>query len=43
MDIYNRKRLSEMIDEDEIDGFEQGFMHGYLEAFNIEQYQHNKP
>ena len=33
MDIYNKRRLSELIDEDEISDFEQGFMSGYLNAF----------
>jgi len=33
MDIYNKKRLNELIDEDEINDSEEGFMHGYLTAF----------
>ena len=33
MDVYNKKRLFELVDEDEINGEEQGFMQGYLNAF----------
>ncbi len=33
MDIYNKKWLNELIDEDEINDSEEGFMQGYLEAF----------
>lgn len=34
MDIYNKKRLYELMDEDEINDIEEGFMNGYLNAFN---------
>jgi hypothetical protein len=33
MNIYNRRYLNEMLEEDEISVEEQGFMQGYLEAF----------
>ena len=33
MNIYNKKWLNEMIEDDEISIEEQGFMSGYLEAF----------
>lgn len=33
MNIYNKKELNELIDDDEISIEEQGFMRGYLEAF----------
>jgi len=33
MDIYNRKWLDELVEDDEISSDEQGFMNGYLEAF----------
>ena len=33
MDIYNKKWLDELLDDDEINEHEEGFMHGYLEAF----------
>ncbi len=34
MDIYNKKSLYELMDEDEINDTEEGFMNGYLNAFN---------
>ena len=33
MNIYNRKWLNELVEDDEISIEEQGFMNGYLEAF----------
>ena len=33
MNIYDKKWLNELVDDDEISIDEQGFMHGYLEAF----------
>ena len=33
MDIYNKRKLNELLDEDEINEQEEGFMLGYLEAF----------
>ncbi len=36
MDIYNRARLNELVDEDEINESEEGFMQGYLNAFREE-------
>ncbi len=33
MDIYNKNRLNELVSEDEINEGEEGFMHGYLNAF----------
>jgi len=33
MNIYDKKWLNEMIEDDEITMEEEGFMHGYLEAF----------
>ncbi len=33
MDIYNKRKLYELSDDDEIDAGEEGFMHGYLGAF----------
>ncbi|AJF62300.1 MAG: hypothetical protein QT11_C0001G0144 [archaeon GW2011_AR20] len=33
MDIYNRKWLNELVEDDEISSDEQGFMNGYLGAF----------
>jgi len=32
-DIYNRKWLNELVEEDEIEDSEEGFMQGYLQAF----------
>ena len=37
MDIYNKKWLDELLDDDEINEQEEGFMHGYLEAFKKDQ------
>ena len=34
MDIYNKLGLNDLLDEDEINEGEQGFMLGYIEAFN---------
>ena len=36
MNIYNKKWLNELIEDDEISIEEQGFMQGYLEAFQTE-------
>ncbi len=33
MDIYNKNRLNELVSEDEINESEEGFMQGYLNAF----------
>ena len=33
MNIYNKKQLNELIEDDEISSDEQGFMRGYLGAF----------
>jgi len=33
MDIYDKHRLNELLDEDEINEQEEAFMHGYLNAF----------
>lgn len=33
MDIYNKRKLNELLDEDEINEQEEGFMLGYLDAF----------
>jgi len=33
MNIYNKRFLNEMLEEDEISIEEQGFMSGYIEAF----------
>jgi len=33
MDIYNKHKLNELLEEDEIDEREEAFMSGYLNAF----------
>ena len=30
IDIYNKDKLNDWVDEDEIDGKDEGFMQGYL-------------
>ena len=32
IDIYTKDKLSEWVDEDEIDGRDEGFMQGYLDS-----------